>query len=213
MAWNPLRREETATEVMLMAEAQRAERQQRELSGVDPFAMMSRAMMEDMLSRENPGEMVKENIEKPETAEADVVVDDEYLALSESIGVDSPIVADELLKRCLKQQRIFVYPTAHVEKYLRSIFDNNRQRLVWRGLRGKDAKGLGQGVYNHAIPGHALLKAEKVIKTFDRPDDLCFEVSDYEAVKPDPFLSVRIQGSQTRFVIAYWDEPNFRMEE
>lgn len=161
---------------------------------------------------EKPEPFVKpEPVEKPQQKETSVVVDDEYLALSESVGVDSPIVADELLKRCLKQQRVFVYNTAHVEKYLKSMFTNNRQRLVWSALRSKDKDGRSQ--YKHAVPGHALQKAEKVLETFDRPDDLCFEVSDYEDVKPDPFLSVRIKNSDTRFVIAYWDEPNFRMEE
>jgi len=153
-----------------------------------------------------------EKVDKPKAQEVSVVVDDEYLALSESVGVDSPIVADELLKRCLKQQKIFVYNTEHVEKYLKSRFTNSAQQLVWKPLRQKDRSGRWK-VYDHAIPGHALKKAETVIRTFDRPDDLVFEVSDYRAIKPDPFLSVRIKNSNTRFVIAFWDEPNFRMEE
>jgi hypothetical protein len=152
-----------------------------------------------------------EPVDQPVSVEPKVVVDDEYLALSESVGVDSPVVSNELLKRCLKQEKIFVYNTEHVEKYLRSKFTSTRQMLVWKPLRKKDAGG--RQIYNHPIPGYALQRAERVLQSFDRPNDLVFEVSDYEEVKPDPFLSVRLRDSDNRFVIAFWDEPNFRMEE
>lgn len=194
-------RRETATSASMRVDMQRLTTE----GLFNPFAS-------GMFGRDEP--FVKpEPVEKPQQKETKVVVDDEYLALSESVGVDSPIVADELLKRCLKQQKVFVYNTAHVEKYLKSMFTNNRQRLVWSPLRQKDQNEYENKQYDHAVPGHALQKAEKVLETFDRPNDLCFEVSDYEDVKPDPFLSVRIKNSDTRFVIAYWDEPNFRMEE
>lgn len=202
---------------MTMEELRRAQEMMR-AQRPEPSPMWGTGISEALMGRwerDFIGEPFKqpEPVKKPEAQKTEVVVDDEYLALSESVGVDSPIVANELLKRCLKQQRIFVYNTEHVEKYLKSMFTNGQQRLVWKGLRKKDSDRTGYDQYAHAVPGHALQKAEKVIETFDRPDDLCFEVSDYEDVKPDPFLSVRIKNSDTRFVIAYWDEPNFRMEE
>lgn len=158
-------------------------------------------------------ERITEKVDEPSASETKVEVDDEYLVLAESVGLDTPVVANELLKRCLKELKIFVYPTDHVERYLRSNFTHERQRLVWRALRRKDTEAPAQAVYDHPVPGHALTKADKLLRVFDHPNDLVFEVSDYVAVKPDPFLSVRIKGSQTRFVIAFWDEPNFRMEE
>lgn len=229
-------RRETATGVMMaMRENQEARRNEMATSGFNnPWGeetyrqlLEERARTLGILSSpfSFPAAITPKKVDKPEAKGTQVKVDDEYLALSESVGVDSPIVANELLKRCLKAERIFIYNTEHVEKYLKSMFTKSNQRLVWKPLRAKDSDtttysfSTGSstknetGIYNRAIPGHALQKADTLIQAFDRPDDLCFEVSDYEDVRPDPFLSVRIKNSDSRFVIAYWDEPNFRMEE
>ena len=62
-------------------------------------------------------------------------------------------------------------------------------------------------VYPHAVPLHALLKVEELEDEFT-PGALQFVVSDYEAVKPDPFLLVTAAGLPN-YVIDVWDEPNF----
>lgn len=223
---------ETATEVILRHSEEILARRN-EMATFDEMAIIKREMEQQLrwspmpmpmnpflrgVDPVGPTAITPEKVDKPEAKGTQVEVDDEYLALSESVGVDSPIVADELLKRCLKAERIFVYNTEHVEKYLKSMFTKSNQQLVWKALRKKDVDDMRRPLgidplYNRAIPGHALAKADKLIQAFDRPDDLCFEVSDYEDVRPDPFLSVRIKNSDSRFVIAYWDEPNFRMEE
>jgi len=156
---------------------------------------------------------------QPKAEEVRVEIDDNYLELAEDIGLDSMCVLEEMLKACLKKEKIFVYPTDKAEKYLESKFTNSSQQVVWRPLRKQDinenypSSTLVRMVYNRAVPGFALQKVKTISEAFTYPSELTFEVSDYEEVKPDPFLSVRIKGSEKRFVVAVWDEPNFRMEE
>jgi hypothetical protein len=69
--------------------------------------------------------------------------------------------------------------------------------------------GSTQGeVYDRAVPKHALEK----VRELEQPENfgpgvLKFAVSDYAAVKPDPFLLCLAGG--TRFVIDVWDEPGW----
>jgi hypothetical protein len=63
-------------------------------------------------------------------------------------------------------------------------------------------------VYDRAVPKHALEK----VRQLEQPENfglgvLKFAVSDYAAVKPDPFLLCLAGG--TRFVIDVWDEPGW----
>lgn len=154
---------------------------------------------------------------KPEETKPEI--DAEYLELAEAVGVDSPIVMDDKLKHFLKAQKIFVFDVERVEGFLKREAnkkeDRMRYNIVWKPIRQADVEEdhtYGE-VYNKAIPGHALAKAKTIIENFSKPGCLIFEVSDYEVQRPDPFMSVRIKGSKTRFVFAHWDEPNFRMED
>ena len=133
---------------------------------------------------------------------------DDYWQLNVDVGIDSVVVADELLRRCLKSLKIFIYDIDKVEERLKEIFIEH----VWIGIRSK----CGTRVYNKLIPEKALRNVKKILSDFPYSDSLRFEVSDGRRRKvsdKDPFMSVRFKNSKTRFVIACWDEPDFRLEK
>lgn len=83
-------------------------------------------------------------------------------------------------------------------------------RWDWRGIRKCDAKRTNlAGLYPHAIPYSALLTMASILA---RVKDALFFVSNYEAVKPDPFMLVthKLLGLAEGYVIDRWNEPRFR---
>jgi hypothetical protein len=69
--------------------------------------------------------------------------------------------------------------------------------------------------YTKPIPLPVLQLAEKVVDRFGHGLGIELYVSDYRAVRPDPFLAVfckegsGLSQETFRYVIAHWDEPNF----
>jgi hypothetical protein len=152
-----------------------------------------------------------EAIAKPDTATSEL---DEYAALARELGISTQVVNDERLKAVLAEECIPVYDMAAVKKYMDSTVNNEKARgaslglkWIWTPLRKSDAGG--GNCYVHPVPLPVLLTVKKLVDRLGT-DSVEFFVTDYEVVKPDPFLAVRAKGSQTKYVIERWDEPSFR---
>ena len=59
--------------------------------------------------------------------------------------------------------------------------------------------------YPHLVPGFILKRCATILQAF--PDAL-FEVTDYDVINPDPFISFRV-GKSKRYIFGHWDEPGF----
>lgn len=158
-----------------------------------------------------------------------VMPDDEYLRVAAKLKLRTPAVIKARLERFLAMRGWPVFDYPKVWAYLKSLAKKeSAQRYggqnwndvppsmrpsvepCWKPLRLGDRKEGGEFsslVYPHAVPLHALLKVEELEDEFGA-GALQFVVSDYEAVKPDPFLMVTAAGLPN-YVIAVWDEPGF----
>jgi hypothetical protein len=158
-----------------------------------------------------------------------VMPDDEYLRVAAKLKLRTPGVIKARLERFLVMRGWPVYPYDKVWAYLQSLAAKETEQRYpsrdwsdvppgmrprvepcWKPLRLGDRKDGGEfssAVYPHAVPLHALLKVEELEDEFG-PGALQFVVSDYEAVKPDPFLMVTAAGLPN-YVIDVWDEPGF----
>lgn len=75
------------------------------------------------------------------------------------------------------------------------------------------------GLYPHTVPLHALKRIAAIEEVYSPP--LAFVISDYAPkphFNPDPFLMAivpngNIGGNQGMFVIDFWDEPGFGIEQ
>lgn len=102
--------------------------------------------------------------------------------------------------------------------YLGPNAAKQEDRMVSIGF-GRDA-GLGPEPYNKLVPLHALRKVSAIESEFR--GSVSFMVCDYTTaphiVDPDPFLMAVINNSRLhegvgRFVIDFWDEPGFGLEQ
>lgn len=100
----------------------------------------------------------------------------------------------------------------------------NGQRYVTEGVSDYYGPSVGHGnyptVYDQTIPLHALRKVASITKAFG--DKVKLFISDYapleSIVYPDPFLLAVVPNPALnrgigRFVIDFWDEPGFGLEQ
>lgn len=165
----------------------------------------------------------------------------EYRELSMSIGYEPIDVTVEDFKRFLLEHDIPIYNRDEVIKYMDNKIAeerrSNKQILGWgwRPLREQDKiktsfgmhwkKYAGgefssdyydthQRLYYRTVPLKVLKKAALINKEFGTKVALL--ISDYTDIDPDPFLMAVIcdaDGAHNRFIIDFWDEPGFGLEQ
>lgn len=139
---------------------------------------------------------------------------EEYLALRAKIGMGRPQPANRLAQY-LEEKGIPVYPTALVSKFLareaakeqkrqrkaKTLPDNQTIQVIW----------VGHGEYRRHVPYPVLKLMAEIKEAMPPTENVGFWISDYQAVRPDPFLSVGIiyNGRWEQYVVAHWDEPNW----
>ena len=150
-----------------------------------------------------------------------------YLTLAKSIGLESAGTDEARMLDCLDKLALKPYDPDKVDAYLTHKAEAQGPNViwVWKPLRESDENVVKmpdprhaqpfaittvfQNRYGHAVPAHALSVAAEVLR--EMPDAV-FLVSDYEAVKPDPFLAVttaRLLGEGRVWIIDVWEEPGF----
>jgi hypothetical protein len=149
-----------------------------------------------------------------------------WLKLAKQINLDSAAVDEANLAKTISEHEWSVYDYAKVDDYLyrQALRMGTNTRWVWKPVREADMK-LTSGantwsvrpamgfvypkVYGRAIPERIMDKIACVLQ--DMPDAL-FLVSDFEVVKPDPFLAVttaKLLGEDKIYIVAQWNEPGF----
>lgn len=152
---------------------------------------------------------------------------DEYVALARKAGTLAnikPAIKQQKLVRLLRDSDTLVYDARQVHEYMKAAAQQEptRTNYVWRPLRASDMPRsrrcrfqhvdqiggwiIGTTVYRELVPASVLHTVVKLAK-LDR--NLCFFVTDYEAVRPDPFLAVTKPGLPF-YVIEFWNEPGFK---
>jgi hypothetical protein len=148
-----------------------------------------------------------------------------YLTLAKSIGLESAGTDEARMLDCLDKLSLKPYDADKVDAYLTHKAEAQGPNIywLWKPLREPDersvnaaaASGRTPGVplsgkrYGQAVPAHAL---ETVAMVLREMPDAVFLVSDYEAVKPDPFLAVttvRLLQEGRVWIIVAWNEPSF----
>lgn len=122
-----------------------------------------------------------------------------YAALAAKTGC-----AAQHFEAFLLANGITILPAAYAEARMDKLADKD-QRWVWRPLRPQDC-AEHQLPYARLIPENALQLVGLIEARF--AGQVRFFVSDYQAVNPDPFLSVLFAGR--RWVIAEWPAPDWK---
>lgn len=157
-----------------------------------------------------------------------------YLKVAKEIGLESASTDEAKLAQALQDRDVKIYNFDRVDAYLYNKAgaqsgNGVTYRWVWKAMRPKDKDKLvanedassgtnafyeGMGLvrfdlYKNAIPQRVIEAAACILD--DAPDAILL-VSDYEAVKPDPFLAIttpRMLAAHKIFIIDQWDEPGF----
>jgi len=149
-----------------------------------------------------------------------------YMKTAKAIHLKSPAMDEAELAQIIVDHGFSIYEYAPVDNYLyhQALKQGTSVRWVWKPMRELDAKsvkdqaswqtfdGMGrisQSVYAKAIPERILEKAECLLT--ELPEAILL-VSDYEVIRPDPFLAVttpRMLQAHHIFIVDQWDEPGF----
>jgi hypothetical protein len=148
----------------------------------------------------------------------DIPVDEEYEKLAEKLGATTWEMTKvknrrevEEFKKFLHNLKIITYPLEDVKRFMDNEAKKVNKRWDWQPLRDCDRSDsmYAPFQYQKPVPFSALQKVEKIVENYHSPQNLNFYVSDYEEIRPDPFLAVQIYGEY--IVIDHWDEPTFRI--
>jgi hypothetical protein len=132
----------------------------------------------------------------------------EYEALSEELGIKNRALDELRLKRFLAKEEIPVYPYDRVKRFLDSEVQKlNKKETQNPGLSYYDWSWKSAKKYTKEIPLSALQMMKRVK---DKLPGAKFAISDYQVVRPDPFLAVWL-GNSPFTVIHHWDEPDFEL--
>lgn len=150
-----------------------------------------------------------------------------YLQLAMKIHLDSPAVDEARMLDNLNKLELKIYDYAKVDEYLyrQALRQGTNVRWVWKPMRDIDFSSAqnafyrsnvepGFGflfplVYAKAIPARVLETAASVL---EKMPDAIFLVSDYEVIRPDPFLAVttkKLINQNKLWIIDVWAEPGF----
>jgi hypothetical protein len=149
----------------------------------------------------------------------------EYVALALSVGVRSAAVDQARVEAMIEEMQAPVYDFAAVDDYLYAQASQHGQyaQWVWKPARESDVEALQRypmsvhqdggyiyaSAYSRAIPERVLMTMAKVLEKI--PDAIPL-ISDYETIKPDPFLAIttaRLAAQGKVYIIDQWDEPGF----
>jgi hypothetical protein len=153
----------------------------------------------------------------------------EYTKLAQSIEMTPSASADEAdLERTIHDIGIKVYDYHQVDEYLwrLALRQKSPSEWVWKGLRSKDADAVhalterthstsgtvASQQYGRKVPLAAMQTVADVLAKVGPDTKPMFLVSDYETLRPDPFLAVttlRLLDAGKIWIIAVWDEPGF----
>jgi hypothetical protein len=156
---------------------------------------------------------------------------DDYHAVAKSIGLSPSASTDEAdVLEAIEHSQLHVYDFDKVDGYLyrRALREKSPSRWVWKPMRKSDVKANAAGVktgedgvqidrvgyvsatqYSRVLPMRVM---ENVKSVLDCLPDAVFLVSDYEVIRPDPFLAVttpRLLEAGKIWIIDCWDEPGF----
>lgn len=157
----------------------------------------------------------------------DKLAPETYLALAHEVGMDTSASSEEAkITQAIYDLKLPTYPFNLVDDYLynKAIVEGKNERWVWRPMRSADLAKLkdvradyegGAGVlqplqYARRVPSEVLETAKALL---EKDPAVNFLISDYTAVKPDPFLAVTTPGLLEQgkiWIVAVWDEPGFR---
>lgn len=152
-----------------------------------------------------------------------------YLKMAMKIGLDSAATDEARVLDAIHQIDLVTYDYGKVDEYLyrQALRQGTSVRWVWKPMRGADkdvtdkssgenawsiAPGFGMlypKLYAKAIPARVL---ETVASVMAKLPDAVFLVSDYEVVKPDPFLAVttkKLLDENKMWIIDVLAEPGF----
>lgn len=151
----------------------------------------------------------------------------EYVAVANEIGLESGALLRAKFLNFLQREEIPLFDYKRVQDFMNGLVRGKASPQgyqvvwVWKGLRAQDvtpnhwgdAHGYSNGghhsfQYNKAVPLDVLRTVAKVAKEFPTAT---FHVTDYDVHRPDPFLGVKLPGIAGVFVIAVWDEPDFKI--
>ena len=148
-----------------------------------------------------------------------------YVKLANKLGIDSAAIDEACMLATIHDLNISTYDFDKVDDYLyrQALKQGTNVRWVWKPLRSKDldetskqwfsAATMGSlypTQYAHAIPERVLTTISDILA---KEPNAIFLVSDYEVVKPDPFLAVttlKMLKAGVIFIVDRWDEPGFR---
>jgi hypothetical protein len=156
----------------------------------------------------------------------------DYITVAKRIGIDSTPIEEAQLLDLIHRKDLKVFDYSRVDDYLynQALKMGTNTRWVWKPVRDADMKlaqphatwstraGMGfiyPTVYAKAIPQRILEQIEDLLCDKEI-DGLIFLVSDFEVIKPDPFLAIttaKLLEQGKIFIIAQWDEPSFTDSE
>jgi hypothetical protein len=157
----------------------------------------------------------------------DKLVPAAYLKLAKSIGLDSAATDEARMLDAIHNLELNVYDAGAVENYLvgqarKLSTAQHGVEIAWEPMRPKDSNlisGIARRTagsmrilntsYPHAIPERVITNAARLLEC---EPDVMFLISNYEAVKPDPFMAVttpRLLETGKVFIVDQWDEPGF----
>lgn len=147
-----------------------------------------------------------------------------YISMANSIGLDGPQTDEARLLQIIFDQELKVYDPAKVDAYLyrEALKQGAQVRWVWKPMRSKDLESAKAASYRQFDAGYVagaqyakplpLRVLAGVKEILERMPDAVFLVSDFEVVRPDPFLAVtskKLIEQGKLWIINCWDEPGF----
>lgn len=150
----------------------------------------------------------------------------EYLTLAKSVGLTSAATDEARVLDVIDQIGLKVYDFGKVDEYLygHALKQGAQAHWVWKPMREADLKEVQESgaslrvtkeglvypkQYSHKIPERVLLDVCNLLETM--PDAVLL-VSDYEVIKPDPFLAIttkKLLNEGKVWIVEQWDEPGF----
>jgi hypothetical protein len=147
-----------------------------------------------------------------------------YLALAKEVKLESPSSDEAQMLNTIFDHEFHVYSFDKVDNYLyrQALSHGTQMKWGWKPMRAADLKevqSIGNvpvtnGVvftklYAQRVPTRIL---EDVKCVLDEVPNAVFLVSDFESVKPDPFLAVttpKLLSEGKLWIVDRWDEPGF----
>ena len=147
-----------------------------------------------------------------------------YYKLAKAVGVEISPEEAQLID-AIYDADLHIYPFDKVDNYLyrQALKQGTNVRWVWKPTNTKGLKEVEGAswrtipnagfvypkVYSQRLPKRVLEEMKVIL---DKDPEALFLVSDYEVIKPDPFLAVttaKLLAADKLWIIDQWDEPTF----